>query len=179
MRRRTSRTFSTLTSVALLATVCAAPTTLRAAPAVPFRATGLDGGGLVNVVAFDPWTPGVVIAAGDNSGFFRSTDFGQTWTPQNTGILGVNQLQVATIAFSPSVPGTIYAGAGALGVGGGVFVSTDDGRTWALRSSVPQFSGAPNTGSSVSRRRIRGRRGRCSRSTALAACSTRRRSTTG
>ena len=98
------------------------------------------------MVAFDPWTPGVVIAGGDNSGFYRSTDNGQTWTPQNAGIAGLNQLQVATIAFSPSVPGTIYAGVGALGAGGGVFVSTDDGRTWTLRSSVPQFSGAPNTG---------------------------------
>jgi hypothetical protein len=148
MRRRTSRTSITLTlTVVLLAVLCAVPTMpLRAAPAVPFRPTGLDGGGLVNVVAFDPWTPGVVIAGGDNSGFYRSSDNGLTWTPQNAGIAGVSQLQVATIAFSPTVPGTIYAGVGALGAGGGVFVSTDDGRTWTLRSSVPQFSGAPNTG---------------------------------
>ena len=148
MRRRTARTLATLTwTLALLAVLCAVPTTpISAAPAVPFRSTGLDGGGLVNVVAFDPWTPGVVIAGGDNSGFYRSTDNGQTWTPQNAEIDGLNQLQAATIAFSPTVPGTIYAGVGALGAGGGVFVSTDDGRSWALRSSAPQFSGAPNTG---------------------------------
>ena len=39
----------------------------------------------MNVVAFDPRTPGVVIAGGDNSGIYRSTDDGQTWSPVNTG----------------------------------------------------------------------------------------------
>ncbi len=48
--------------------------------------------------------------------------------------------------FSPTVPGTIYAGVGFHGTGGGLFVSTDDGLTWGVRSSVPQFSGSANNG---------------------------------
>jgi hypothetical protein len=99
----------------------------------------------VNVVAFDPWTPGVVIAGGDNSGIYRSTDYAQTWVPTNTAIPDTRLLQVASIAFSPSVPGTIYAGVGAQG-DGGLLVSVDDGLTWKLRSSVPGFSGGVNTG---------------------------------
>ena len=83
----------------------------------------------MNVAAFDPWTAGVVIAGGDNSGIYRSTDDGQTWSPTNLGIADTRQLEVATIAFSPNVAGTIYAGVGNQGAGGGLLVSRDDGLT--------------------------------------------------
>ncbi len=44
-------------------------------------------------------------------------------------------------------PGTIFAGVGYQGdPDGGLLVSTDDGRSWSLRSVMPQFSGGPNTG---------------------------------
>ena len=98
----------------------------------------------MNVVSFDPWNPGVAIAGGDDSGIFRSADDGKTWSVANVGISGINQLQVATIAFSPDVHGEVYAGVGYQGTNGGLLVSTDDGLTWSLRSSVPEFSGSIN-----------------------------------
>ena len=58
----------------------------------------------MNVVAFDPWTAGVVFAGGDNSGIYRSIDCGQTWAPANPGIADTRLLEVAAIAFSPTVP---------------------------------------------------------------------------
>ena len=122
------------------------PIPVSAAVPVTFLPTGLDGGGLANAVAFDPWTPGVVIAGGDNSGIFRSTDYGQTWSPVNTGVTDTRESQVADIEFSPTDPGTLYAAVGSRGAGGGLLVSTDEGLSWHVRSSVPQFSGNTNNG---------------------------------
>lgn len=109
-----------------------------------FTASGVDGGGFINVIAFDPWTPGVVLAGGDVSGISRSSDSGRTWQTSNAGIESLSALKIASLAFSPSTPGTIYAGVGFQGTGGGLLVSTDDGRSWSLRSTTPQFSGGNN-----------------------------------
>jgi hypothetical protein len=110
------------------------------------RQTGIDGGGFVNVIAADPSGSGVVIAGGDVSGLHRSTDFGDTWTQVNTGITGIDQLKVASVAFSPSTPGEVFAAVGDEGRNGGVLVSDDGGLTWELRSTVLQFSGGNNDG---------------------------------
>jgi hypothetical protein len=109
-----------------------------------FRQSGIVGGGFVNVIAVDPSGSGLVIAGGDVSGLHRSVDFGQHWTQANTGVTAIAQLKVASIAFSPSTPGEVYAAVGDEGSGGGVLVSTDTGLTWELRSATPQFSGGNN-----------------------------------
>lgn len=111
-----------------------------------FRQSGIEGGGFVNVIAVDPSGSGLVIAGGDVSGLHRSTDFGDTWSQVNTGITGIDQLKVASVAFSPSTPGEVYAAVGDEGRNGGVLVSADAGLTWELRSTVPQFSGGNNDG---------------------------------
>ena len=54
--------------------------------------------------------------------------------------------QVAAVLFSTGTPGLVYAGVGKKGASGGLLVSQDGGRTWSLRSSVPQFSGGDNEG---------------------------------
>ena len=124
--------------------------TLASSPPAPaatgFRQSGIEGGGFVNVVSADPAGSGLMIAGGDVSGLHRSTDFGATWTQVNTGVTGIDQLKVASVAFSPSVPGEIYAAVGDEGRNGGVLVSSNDGLTWELRSTVPQFSGGNNDG---------------------------------
>src|SRR3954454_13009289 len=117
-----------------------------AAAAAGLRQTGIVGGGFVNVIAVDPSGSGVVIAGGDVSGLHRSTDFGNTWTQVNTGIAGIDQLKVASVAFSPTTVGEIFAAVGDEGRDGGVLVSEDAGLTWDLRSTVPQFSGGNNDG---------------------------------
>ena len=70
-----------------------------------FRSVGPDGGGFINVVAIDPSGSGLVLAGADLGGIERSTDFGQTWTPSDTGISGIERLKIASIVFSPDVPG--------------------------------------------------------------------------
>jgi len=135
---------SALVRVSVLLPGChrASPPPVR----LTFAPSGLDGGGFVNVVAYDPSGSGVVLAGGDVSGIQRSTDFGRTWAPANTGVAGLAQLKVASLLFSPRVAGEVYAAVGDEGRAGGLLVSTDDGRSWSLRSDVPRFSGGNNEG---------------------------------
>ena len=98
----------------------------------------------MNVVAFDPVVPGVVLVGGDVSGISRSIDYGRTWAPANTGVEDLTDLKVASILFSPT--GEAYAAVGDRGVGGGLMVSSDAGLSWSLRSDVPRFSGGNNGG---------------------------------
>ncbi len=123
-----------------------APPAVSAPVQLSFGQSGLAGGGFVNVLAADPSDPSTLLAGGDVSGFHRSTDGGATWTTSNTGLTSTIQLQVATVLFSTETPGLVYAGVGKKGASGGLLVSQDDGRTWSLRSSVPQFSGGDNEG---------------------------------
>ena len=136
---------------AIFAALCLVAGATLASPspapaATGFRQSGIVGGGFVNVIAADPSGSGLMIAGGDVSGLHRSTDFGATWTQANTGITGIDQLKVASIAFSPWKPGEIYAAVGDEGRNGGVLVSSNEGLTWELRSTVPQFSGGNNDG---------------------------------
>jgi len=130
-------------AVALLA-MSATPLAASQPPPYAFRQSGLVGGGFVNVIVADPADPSVVLAGGDVSGFHRSTDGGVTWTTSNAGLTATTQMPVAAILFSRATAGLVYAGVGKVGSGGGLLVSQDDGRSWSLRSSVPQFSGSDN-----------------------------------
>jgi hypothetical protein len=129
---------------------------VRAAPAaVPSPtysfANGADGGGVVSVIAA---AGGTLVAGGDTQGIFRSVDGGLHWSARNgpeasvagSGLLTREARRIA--AVTPAGNGLWYAGAGngeAPGGSGGFLASTDDGRTWVRRSSVPQFQGS-NTG---------------------------------
>jgi photosystem II stability/assembly factor-like uncharacterized protein len=93
----------------------------------PFR------GGRTRAVAGIPSQPNVFFVAQVNGGVFKTTDYGQTWTPifddQPTGSVGA-------IAVAISNSDIIYVGSGEglhrpdLSVGDGVYKSTDGGRTW-------------------------------------------------
>ena len=144
--RLSRRPRATAVACAALVWTLAGAVSPSASGATGFRQSGIVGGGFVNVITVDPSGSGLVIAGGDVSGLQRSTDFGDTWTQVNTGITGIDQLKVASVAFSPSTPGEVYAGVGDEGRDGGVLVSTDAGITWELRSTVPQFSGGNNDG---------------------------------
>src|SRR5581483_7987511 len=100
--------------------------------------SGLDGSGLQQSLAIQTGT-GVVISAGDVSGFNRSTDYGVHWYTSNTGVTPVTAIpQPATVVSSnnPATPNTVYAG-----TNGGFLASTDAGQTWTLKSGTPTFKG--------------------------------------
>ncbi|MGH9246824.1 MAG: WD40/YVTN/BNR-like repeat-containing protein [Acidimicrobiales bacterium] len=100
--------------------------------------SGLDGGGFQNVVVK---AGSVLLAGGDNAGVHRSVDAGRTWTASNRGL---GQIWVAGLFVHQSDPNRIYAAVGRRAVEGGVYVSTDGGQSWALRSETPRFSGGNN-----------------------------------
>ena len=95
----------------------------------PFRASRTVGG--VGI----PDQPNVFFVGVNNGGVWKTTDFGRTWNPifddAPTGSVG-------DIAVSPSNPDVIYVGSGEglhrpdLGVGDGMFKSSDGGNTWSF-----------------------------------------------
>jgi photosystem II stability/assembly factor-like uncharacterized protein len=101
--------------------------------ALHWRNIGPFRGGRTRAVAGIPSQPNVFYVAQVNGGVFKTTDYGQTWTPifddQPTGSVGA-------IAVAISNSDIIYVGSGEglhrpdLSVGDGVYKSTDGGRTW-------------------------------------------------
>lgn len=94
----------------------------------PFRASRTVGG--VGV----PSQPNVFYMGVNNGGVWKTDDFGRTWNPifdsAPTGSVG-------DVAVSATNPDILYVGSGEglhrpdLGVGDGIFKSTDGGKTWA------------------------------------------------
>jgi len=80
-----------------------------------------------------PTQPSVFFMGVNNGGVWKTDDYGRTWTPifdeAPTGSVG-------DVAVSPSHPSVLYVGSGEglhrpdLGVGDGIFKSTDGGKTW-------------------------------------------------
>ncbi len=110
-----------------------------------WRQSTLEGGGFLSTIAVDPSGSGFVVAGGDVAGLHLSENLGQRWQARNLGRADTKQLKVATIKWLLNTAGKVYAGIGAQGVGGGLYVSTDYGRNWSLQSSIPQWAGG-NTG---------------------------------
>ncbi len=131
--------------IALTALAPPASSAVTIAPSFAFHPSGVEGAGFQNTVAFDPFTPALVLAGGDVSGISRSTDGGRSWTAANTGV-PFSMFHVASLVFSSTTPGLVYAGTGKAGRGGGLLRSQDSGRSWQVLSTTPQFSGTNNTG---------------------------------
>lgn len=94
------------------------------------RVTGPDV--IVNDVYVDPSNPQHVLLATDRSGVLESVDGAFSFRSSNAGF---SQRQVATILLDAKSPKTIYAGVVNDKGYGGVFVSQDNGLTWAQRSN--------------------------------------------
>jgi photosystem II stability/assembly factor-like uncharacterized protein len=98
-----------------------------------WRCIGPFRGGRTVAATGVPGMPNLFYMAANNGGVWRSTDFGQTWTPifdgQPTGSVGA-------LAVAPSNPEIIYVGSGEglrrpdLSTGDGIYKSTDGGNTW-------------------------------------------------
>ena len=95
----------------------------------------------------DPRNPDIILAAsyqrrrhvwtlvngGPGSALHRTTDGGKTWKKITAGLPG-NDLGRIGLATAPSAPDTIYAEVEAAENAGGVFCSTDNGKTWEKRN---------------------------------------------
>lgn len=79
----------------------------------------------VATLAIDAMTPTTLYAGfrHRNWGVFKSEDGGDTWSPANTGLTGLN---VPRVVSAPTAPTTLYA----VTVFSGIFKSTDAAHTW-------------------------------------------------
>ena len=98
-----------------------------------WRCIGPFRGGRTVAITGVPQEPNVFYMAAVNGGVWKTTDFGNTWSPifddQFSGSIGA-------LAVAPSDPNILYAGSGEglqrpdLAVGDGLYKSTDAGKTW-------------------------------------------------
>ncbi len=99
-----------------------------------WRCIGPFRGGRTVAITGVPGQPSVFYMAAVNGGVWKTTDFGNTWTPifDEAGSSG----SVGAIAVAPSNSNVIYVGSGEglqrpdLAVGDGMYKSTDAGKTW-------------------------------------------------
>ena len=81
---------------------------------------------MVQAIAFDPRDP-ATIYLGTNDGFYLTYDGGQNWEIRGNGMR--TSLGTSAIAINPSNPDELYVGDQRQG---GLFHSTDKGRSWEL-----------------------------------------------
>jgi photosystem II stability/assembly factor-like uncharacterized protein len=88
-------------------------------------------GAYVRAVAVHPTTPTIVLAGDWQQGLYRTGDDGDNWSPI-TDTTGFSDPGVRDLAFAPSAPDTVYAGASEF-----VFRSDSAGLTWTVSSTLP------------------------------------------
>ncbi len=102
--------------------------------------------GRISAIAISPTNANLVLIGSPTGGIWRSTDGGANFTAVADNLTDIS---VGSIAFAPSNPAIVYAGAGDNNnhpyFGQGVLKSTDGGVTWA------KISGATLTGPGVIR----------------------------
>jgi photosystem II stability/assembly factor-like uncharacterized protein len=113
-----------------------APSTVSGGP-VAFAPSGLNGAGFMNVVKFSPYRDAngnrPLLIGADIAGIHRSVDGGKNWTISNVGLGGHH---VASLMFSDTVPGKVYAA-----TDGAIYVSTNFGESWAAMAAPVRFDG--------------------------------------
>ncbi len=115
---------------------------------VPFawRPVPVWGGGAVMTVEVSPHDSDLVLAGSDVGGVFRSEDGGRTWRPASKGLDTRGDRAIADFLWDRSDPLTVYMAAGECfgrprGGTGGLWRSSDSGKSWDLVSRAVRFSG--------------------------------------
>lgn len=107
--------------------------TSPAGTALAWTRVGPGGGGWIQSIAWDPHDPDTLYVGCDVGGFYISTDGGRHYEIRNDGL---RNFFVECIAVHPRDRGTIL-----LGTEGGVFRTTDQGRTWHWqRQGFPEIA---------------------------------------
>ena len=87
--------------------------------------------GAFTALAVDPLDPITAYAGSWLDGLFKSADGGTSWT----GLAGLPNKEVRTVAVDPAIEGTIYVGGG-----GALYKSVDGGQTFStLTNGLPPF----------------------------------------
>lgn len=96
---------------------------------------GLDGGS-VSAIAPSPSFPLALYVGTAQSGAFRTTDGGRSWSPASSGLAtGSTFAPVYTLAVDPRNPESVY-----LGSYGKAFRTRDGGRTWVATAPLASAS---------------------------------------
>jgi photosystem II stability/assembly factor-like uncharacterized protein len=98
-----------------------------------WREVGPYRGGRADAVEGIPGQPNVYYFGSSGGGVWKTIDAGQSWKPVSDGFFGGS---IGAIATAPSDPAVVYAGTGEetirgnVSPGGGMWKSTDAGKTW-------------------------------------------------
>jgi photosystem II stability/assembly factor-like uncharacterized protein len=101
--------------------------------ALRWRSIGPHRGGRTVGAAGVAQQPNVFYIGVNNGGVWKTTDYGQTWTPLFDG---QPTQSIGAVAVAPSDPNIVYVGSGEglqrpdLSVGDGIYRSADAGKTW-------------------------------------------------
>jgi hypothetical protein len=83
-----------------------------------------------------------LFAGTDSSGIFLSTNNGTSWTAASNGLINTNTNLLNPSVYALAVSNTnLFAGTGNfIGIGGGVFLSTNNGTSWSVASNGLPYS---------------------------------------
>ncbi|NOY81070.1 MAG: hypothetical protein GXP31_08705 [Kiritimatiellaeota bacterium] len=115
---------------------------------LPFawRSAPVWGGGAVMTVEISPHDPNLILAGSDVGGVFRSEDAGRSWRSASRGLDTRGDRAVADFLWDGADPAVVYLAAGECfgrprGRYGGLWRSSDFGKSWVLVSREVRFSG--------------------------------------
>jgi photosystem II stability/assembly factor-like uncharacterized protein len=105
----------------------------------PWKSTGGPLGGLGYDVRIHPTDKNVMYVTDNWAGVLKSTNAGQTWSQNNSGITvkgGTtgDAVNIFSLTIDPNNPNIVWAGTFGEGSAYGVFKSTDGGATWVKKT---------------------------------------------
>jgi photosystem II stability/assembly factor-like uncharacterized protein len=127
---RFARTIFILLSICCLSAYAQDASLLKS---MQWREVGPYRGGRADAVEGIPGQPSTYYFGSTGGGVWKTADGAQTWTPASDGFFGGT---IGAIAVAPSDPAVVYAGTGEetirgnVSPGGGLWKSTDAGKTW-------------------------------------------------
>lgn len=106
---------------------------------IPWVSTGGPLGGLGYDVRIHPTNKNIMYFTDNSAGVLKSTNGGQTWQQNNTGITvkgGAtgDQVNIFSLTIDPNDNNTVWAGTFGEGASFGVFKSIDGGSTWVKKA---------------------------------------------